>query len=107
MERLFTPLPYQARCVPIQPSLSFLLLNAYLSPLRDQIVVELHLLLETAKVKSPYVLVGWSFGGWIVQAYAKKYPQATTGIVCSYPTRFTYLYELQHNPFPSRFLWIH
>jgi pimeloyl-ACP methyl ester carboxylesterase len=46
-----------------------------------QIVYELHTLLEKANVKPPFVLVGHSYGGWLVRLYASTYPAAIVGMV--------------------------
>jgi pimeloyl-ACP methyl ester carboxylesterase len=46
-----------------------------------QIVWELHTLLDKATMKSPYVLVGHSYGGWIVRLYASTYPNEIAGMV--------------------------
>src|SRR5215475_1711794 len=46
-----------------------------------QVVYELHTLLEKAGVKPPFVLVGHSYGGWVVRLYASTYPTEVTGIV--------------------------
>lgn len=42
---------------------------------------ELRDLLRTAQVGPPYVLVGHSFGGLIVQVYASQFPEEVAGIV--------------------------
>lgn len=42
---------------------------------------ELHLLLEKAKLKAPFVLVGHSIGGLIARVYAAEYPQEVAGMV--------------------------
>ncbi|HKK16051.1 MAG TPA: alpha/beta hydrolase [Gammaproteobacteria bacterium] len=47
----------------------------------DQIVEELHTLLNTAGVNPPYILVGHSFGGYNMQYFAKAYPQEVGGLV--------------------------
>ena len=47
----------------------------------DQIVEELHTLLQNASIPSPYVLVGHSFGGYNMQYFAKAYPGETAGLV--------------------------
>lgn len=47
----------------------------------DQIVEELHTLLQEAGVSPPYVLVGHSFGGYNMQYFAKVYPQETAGLI--------------------------
>ncbi len=46
-----------------------------------QIVYELHTLLEKAGVKPPLVLVGHSYGGWLVRLYAATYPADVAGMV--------------------------
>ena len=46
-----------------------------------QIVYELHTLLEKAGVKGPLVLVGHSYGGWLVRLYASTYPAEVVGMV--------------------------
>ena len=45
------------------------------------IVDELHALLEAAQISPPYILVGHSFGGMLVRAYAAKYPGHVAGLV--------------------------
>lgn len=42
---------------------------------------ELHLLLEKAKLKAPFVLVGHSIGGLIARVYAAEYPQEVAGMI--------------------------
>src|SRR6266702_6080953 len=44
-----------------------------------QIVWELHTLLDKAGVKPPFVLVGHSYGGWLVRLYASTYPADVAG----------------------------
>ena len=46
-----------------------------------QIVYELHTLLDKAGVKPPFVLVGHSYGGWLVRLYASTYPAQIAGMV--------------------------
>jgi pimeloyl-ACP methyl ester carboxylesterase len=46
-----------------------------------QIVYELHMLLERGDEESPYVLVGHSYGGWLVELYASAYPTQVRGMV--------------------------
>jgi pimeloyl-ACP methyl ester carboxylesterase len=45
------------------------------------IVDELHTLLEAARFTPPFILVGHSFGGMLVRAYAAKYPGHAAGLV--------------------------
>jgi pimeloyl-ACP methyl ester carboxylesterase len=42
---------------------------------------DLHMLLQNAGVEGPYVLVGHSYGGAVMQVYASLYPQDVVGIV--------------------------
>lgn len=46
-----------------------------------QIVWELHTLLEKAGERGPYLLVGHSWGGMLVQVYAMTYPADVAGMV--------------------------
>lgn len=46
-----------------------------------QDVYELHTLLERAGERPPFVLVGHSYGGWIVRLYASTYKSDVAGIV--------------------------
>jgi len=46
-----------------------------------QIVYELHTLLEKAGERPPYVLVGHSYGGWVVRLYASTYAADVAGMV--------------------------
>ena len=46
-----------------------------------QLTYELHTLLERAGEKPPYVMVGQSYGCWLVRAYRSSYPSEVVGIV--------------------------
>ncbi|HET7225584.1 MAG TPA: alpha/beta hydrolase [Candidatus Eisenbacteria bacterium] len=46
-----------------------------------QIVYELHTLLARAGEAPPYVLVGHSYGAWLVRMYASEYPREVAGMV--------------------------
>jgi pimeloyl-ACP methyl ester carboxylesterase len=46
-----------------------------------QIVYELRTLLDKAGERPPYVLVGHSFGGWLVRLYQSKYPADVVSLV--------------------------
>jgi pimeloyl-ACP methyl ester carboxylesterase len=47
----------------------------------SRIADELQALLNAAEVSPPYILVGHSFGGLLVRAYAVKYPDQVAGLV--------------------------
>ena len=47
----------------------------------EEIVANLHTLLEVAEVPGPYVLVGHSLGGLMVRVYAATYPEEVAGLV--------------------------
>ena len=49
------------------------------------VVDDLHVLLEAAKVPGPYLLVGHSAGGMLVQLYARTYPDQVVGVVAMNP----------------------
>jgi pimeloyl-ACP methyl ester carboxylesterase len=46
-----------------------------------QVVYELHTLLDKAGERPPYVLVGHSYGGWLVRTYQATYPAEVTGMI--------------------------
>jgi pimeloyl-ACP methyl ester carboxylesterase len=46
-----------------------------------QLVYELHTLLDKAGVRPPFVLVGHSYGGWLVRLYAHTYAPEVAGMV--------------------------
>lgn len=46
-----------------------------------QIALELHTALKNAGISPPYILVGQSFGGFLVRAYAHYYPTEVKGMV--------------------------
>jgi pimeloyl-ACP methyl ester carboxylesterase len=47
----------------------------------DRLVADLRALLEAAGAPAPYVLVGHSFGGLIVRAFAARHPKETVALV--------------------------
>lgn len=47
----------------------------------EQVVTDLHNLLNKAQIKGPYVLVGHSLGGLFVRLYASTYPKDVAGLV--------------------------
>ena len=61
--------------------------RAPLSHLRDakQLAAELRTLLQAAKIRAPYILVGHSLGGAIVQVFAAEYPAEMAGLVLADP----------------------
>ena len=46
-----------------------------------QIAFELHTALHEAGIKGPYILVGQSFGGFLVRNFARYYPKEVAGMV--------------------------
>jgi D-alanyl-D-alanine carboxypeptidase len=46
-----------------------------------QVVEELHALLTGARISPPYVLGGWSLGGFFNRMYTKRYPSEVAGLV--------------------------
>jgi pimeloyl-ACP methyl ester carboxylesterase len=46
-----------------------------------QIALELHMMLQQAKIQPPYILVGHSMGGAVVRAFASQYRNETVGLV--------------------------
>ena len=44
-------------------------------------VADLHALVQAAKIETPFVIVGHSYGGLIVRLYAMTYPQDVDGMV--------------------------
>ena len=46
-----------------------------------RITRELHALLERAGESGPFLLVGHSFGGYVVQMFARSFPELTAGVV--------------------------
>ncbi|MBI4006747.1 MAG: alpha/beta hydrolase [Gammaproteobacteria bacterium] len=47
----------------------------------SKIADELFALLNKARIRGPYILVGHSFGGYNMQLFASRYPYATAGLV--------------------------
>jgi pimeloyl-ACP methyl ester carboxylesterase len=47
----------------------------------NRLAAELNSLLKATKLPPPYVLVGHSFGGLVIRAYANAYPREVTGLV--------------------------
>lgn len=54
----------------------------------SQIADRLHSLLQTLKIKPPYLLVGHSIGGAYIRLFASMYPDQVCGLVFSDPTDF-------------------
>jgi alpha/beta hydrolase fold len=46
-----------------------------------RVVEDLHALLRGAGIKPPYVLAGWSLGGFFVRLYTQHYPDEVVGLV--------------------------
>ena len=47
----------------------------------DQAVIDLHTLVQVARVRGPYVLAGTSMGGLIDREYARRFPNDVVGMV--------------------------
>jgi pimeloyl-ACP methyl ester carboxylesterase len=47
----------------------------------QHIIEELRTLLKSKEVKPPYVLVGHSFGGLLMQLFARKYPEEVSALI--------------------------
>jgi len=62
-----------------------------------QIAGELHVALEKAGVKPPYVLVGHSFGGIYVRVFADMYPKEVVGMVLIDPSQESFNDWLKQN----------
>jgi pimeloyl-ACP methyl ester carboxylesterase len=54
-------------------------------------VEDLRALLSAARIPSPYVVVGHSWGGLLAKIFAQAYPRATAGVVLVDATTFPYL----------------
>jgi pimeloyl-ACP methyl ester carboxylesterase len=71
------------------------------SPARTQVLnlsqhtEELKQLIETMQIKTPIVLVGHSYGGWVVREFAAKYPKQIAGLVLVDPANETLEVELK------------
>ena len=64
----------------------------------EQVVAELHMLLQTAGEIGPFVLVGHSLGGVHAQMFAAQYPKEVAGLVLvdtAYPFEITPEFENQ------------
>jgi pimeloyl-ACP methyl ester carboxylesterase len=59
----------------------------------EDVVGDLHRLLEAAVVRPPYLLVGHSFGGLNVRLFAAQHPAEVSGMVLVDPTPTTFLHD--------------
>jgi len=57
----------------------------------NQIVHELHTVLEKTGVKPPYILVGFSFGGPYIRVFAGQYPEEVAGMVFIDPSQENFM----------------
>lgn len=53
----------------------------------SNVAMELHSLLKNAGIEAPYVLVGHSFGGFVMRRFASEYPDEVAGVVLVDPMR--------------------
>jgi pimeloyl-ACP methyl ester carboxylesterase len=73
----------------------------------QQIVNELHLLLQNAGVQPPYLLAGHSLGGELMRLYAGEHPDQVMGLVLidsSHPEQMTRMPEIQKESAQGRLL---
>ena len=56
---------------------------------------ELHQLITTIDIKKPLILVGHSYGGWVVRQFASAYPKQVAGLVLVDPANETLEIELK------------
>ncbi len=56
----------------------------------EQMVSELKTLLARAQIPSPYILIGHSFGGLLIRAYAHRSPEEVAGLVFVDPVSLEY-----------------
>ncbi len=47
----------------------------------ENMIAELHSLLDAASIRGPVILVGHSFGGLLIRAYAHRWPKQVAGLV--------------------------
>ena len=66
-----------------------------------QIATELHLALQKAGIKPPYVLVGHSLGGPLVRVFASMYPTEVAGLVLVDPAQEAFHVWTKTNPTPG------
>ncbi len=66
-----------------------------------QIATELHLALQKAGIKPPYVLVGHSLGGPLVRVFASMYPTEVAGLVLVDPAQEAFHVWTKTNPPPG------
>ena len=64
----------------------------------EQVVDELHSLLDKADVSPPYVLVGHSIGGLNARLFTARHPRETSGLVLVDPTSPEYFGRSQSEP---------
>jgi hypothetical protein len=55
--------------------------SASITPTTAQVMTELHTLLQRAKLPPPYVLGGWSIGGFDIRYFQHRYPNEVRGLV--------------------------
>jgi len=56
----------------------------------EAMVAALKLLLQNAGIRGPFILVGHSFGGLVIRAYAASYPEEVAGLVFVDPVSLAY-----------------
>ena len=51
-------------------------------------IEEVRHVLKSAELEPPYVLLGWSMGGWLSRIYYSSYPEEVAGIVLAEGANF-------------------
>jgi pimeloyl-ACP methyl ester carboxylesterase len=71
----------------------------------DAVAAELKLALENAGIQPPYILVGFSLGGYYVKAFARANPDDTKGLLLIDPLNTENFYKDYKTKFPELYHW--
>lgn len=71
----------------------------------QRVAEELHEALQNSGIKGPYILGGWSWGGFFVKAFAAKYPAEVRGLLLVDPAAKE-SYERMARDYPDLFMKI-
>ncbi len=64
------------------------------APTPETLAIELMKMLEAAAINGPYILVGHSFGAFVIQSFTQLFPEAVTGVVLLDPLRAEHWWPL-------------